>query len=225
MARYLLPLFFGVLGTVVLVSLGVWQVQRMGEKEAYLSDISARIGAVAADLPAKPDPVSDRFLAVRAAGQFTGEELHVLASTRDVGAVYRIVAAFETSDGRRVMVDRGWIKPPQKDVTRPKVDAMIEGNLHWPNEVDSYTPQNDLAANIWFARDVSVMADALGAEPVLIVLRETSENDPTVTPLPVDTSGIANDHLEYIVTWFGLAIVWVAMTLYYLHRLRKSEKA
>lgn len=225
MSRYILPLFFGILGTAVLVSLGTWQVQRLAWKEAILAEIDARFAAPAVAIPSEPDPERDRFLVVRASGTITQDELHVLASTRDAGAVYRVISAFESDDGRRLMLDRGWIKPPQKDDARPVVTASVTGNLHWPRETDSYTPENDREANIWFARDVDKMAEALNAQPVLIILRETSENDPSVTPLPVDSAGIPNDHLEYVLTWYGLAIVWVAMTLYYLRRLRKTKKA
>ena len=55
------------------------------------------------------------------------------------------------------------------------------------------------------------MAAALGTEPVLVVA--ASETGPGVTPLPVDTSGIPNNHLGYAVQWFGLALVWLAMSL------------
>jgi surfeit locus 1 family protein len=34
----------------------------------------------------------------------------------------------------------------------------------------------------------------------------------------VDTAGIPNDHLEYAVTWFALALVWLGMTAYFLRR-------
>ena len=223
--RYILPLFFGILGTVVLVSLGTWQVQRLTWKTGVLAEIDARIASDPVAVPVQPDPEKDRFLPVTARGTITNEELHVLASTRDVGAVYRVIAAFETEDGRRLLLDRGWIKTPRKNMARAPVEATIEGNLHWPDEIDSYTPENDLAGNIWFARDVDTMAAALATEPVLIVLRTTSENDPPVTPLPLDSAGIPNDHLEYVVTWYGLAIVWVIMTFYYLRRLRKTKKA
>lgn len=223
--RYILPLFFGILGTVVLVSLGTWQVQRLTWKTGVLAEIDARIASDPVAVPVQPDPEEDRFLPVTARGTITNEELHVLASTRDVGAVYRVIAAFEIEDGRRLLLDRGWIKTPQKNAARAPVEATIVGNLHWPDEIDNYTPDNDLAGNIWFARDVDTMAAALTTEPVLIVLRDTSENDPPVTPLPLDSAGIPNDHLEYVVTWYGLAIVWVIMTLYYLRRLRKTKKA
>ncbi|MEQ9693760.1 SURF1 family protein [Shimia sp. SDUM112013] len=225
MSRYILPLVFGIVGTAILVSLGNWQVRRLAEKEAYLAAIDARISDAPVALPADPDPVADRFLPVEVSGTLTSDEVHLLVSVKKVGAGYRIVSAFDTDEGRRIMVDRGFVPIPDKDAVRYVGPVTITGNLHWPDEVDSYTPENDVDGNIWFARDVPTMAAALGSEPVLVILREMSENDTSVTPLPVDSSGIPNDHLEYIVTWYGLAIVWVAMTLYYLRRLRKTKKA
>lgn len=225
MRKLILPLFFGILGTVVLVSLGTWQLQRMVWKEAVLDDIALRISSAPVNLPTQIDPENDQYLPVVAQGTFTTDELHLLASTRDVGAVYRIITAFETEDGRRIMVDRGWVKTQFKDVVRGPVGGAVVGNLQWPKERDSFTPQNDVDANIWFARDVPQMAAVLNAEPVLLVQREKLENSPTITPLPVDNVGIPNNHLEYVITWFGLAIVWVAMTLYYLLRMRKTKKA
>ena len=102
--------------------------------------------------------------------------------------------------------------------------VAVTGNLYWPDEVDSFTPENDLQANIWFARDVPALADALGTEPVMIIARTSSVSDPTVTPLPVDTSAIPNRHLEYLLTWYGLAITWVLMTLYFLRRRARQNK-
>ena len=224
MRRLILPLFFGIVGTAILLWLGTWQVQRLAWKESVLAEIDARFGAEPVELPRLPDPEQDRFLPVRATGLITDQELHVLASSRDTGAVYRIISAFETTDGRRVLLDRGWVRTPQKDATRPPVEAEVTGNLHWPDEIDSYTPENDLSKNIWFARDVATMAAALKTEEILIVARQTSETNPLVTPMPVTSTGIPNDHLQYAVTWYGLALVWVIMTLYYLRRMRTQKK-
>ncbi|CUH52863.1 SURF1 family protein [Shimia marina] len=226
MRRLILPLFFGILGTVVLVSLGTWQVQRLTWKQGVIADIEARISGVPVAVPAEPDPEQDRYRPVFATGTILDEELHFLASTKEAGAVYRIVAAFETETGRRIMADRGWIKTADKAAGgRAPVTTTITGNLHWPDERDSFTPPNDAAGNIWFARDVAEMAAALQTEPVLVIVRETTEEPRLVTPLPLDQAAIPNNHLEYVITWYGLAIVWVAMTLYYLRRMRKTKKA
>jgi surfeit locus 1 family protein len=218
-SRLLWPLIFGVLGTAVLVSLGVWQTQRLVWKEGILADIEARIQAEPVALPADPDPVSDRYLPVQADGLITDEEIQVLVSVKLRGAGYRVISAFET-EGRRILVDRGFIGLTDKDAARPAVMTTVLGNLHWPDEVDSFTPEPDLEAGIWFARDVPALAKALNTEPVLLIVRETSDGDQPVSPLPVDTSGIPNDHLEYAGTWFLLALVWVAMTFFYIRRAR-----
>lgn len=225
MSRLILPLVFGIVGTAILVSLGNWQVRRLAEKEAYLAAIEARINDAPVAVPAMPDPEADRFLPVTTTGTMTNEELHVLVSTKELGAGYRIISAFETETGRRLMIDRGFVAIEDKETSRVTGPMTIGGNLHWPVEIDSFTPENDVAGNIWFSRDVPTMAAALNAEPILVILRQSSVETPTLTPLPVDTSGIPNDHLEYIVTWYGLAIVWVFMTLYYLLRMRKTKKA
>lgn len=216
MRRLLFLLIFGVTGLGVLLTLGIWQVQRLSWKEALLADIDARIAAPPVALPADPDPQRDRYLPVAVSGRIGQGEVHVLVSVKQVGAGYRIIAPLTTDSGRRILLDRGFVPLVAKDAPRAIGPMRIVGNLHWPDEIDDYTPANDLAENIWFSRDVPTLAAHLDTEPVMIVAR--APTDPDVTPLPVDSAGIPNDHLQYAVTWFGLAVVWVAMTLYFLIR-------
>ena len=159
-----------------------------------------------------------------ATGTVTSDEIHVLVSQKRIGAGYRIISAFETSKGRRILLDRGFIKVDQKSATRPIGIAEITGNLHWPSETGGSIPEPDLKAEIWFARDVPAMAAFLKTEPILIVARETSFEDDPVSPLPVDTAGIPNDHLQYAGTWFSLAVIWLIMTLAFLWRARGVQK-
>ena len=63
----------------------------------------------------------------------------------------------------------------------------------------------------------------LGTEPVLLVLRTTSQVDTPVMPLPVDTAGIPNDHLQYAITWFALAVVWLGMTAVMILRITRRK--
>jgi surfeit locus 1 family protein len=56
---------------------------------------------------------------------------------------------------------------------------------------------------------------------VLIVARSADPADPAVTPLPLDTASIPNDHLQYAVTWFSLAAVWAGMTALFVWRIRR----
>lgn len=221
--RYIFPILLGLIGAGILVSLGVWQLHRLQWKEAMLADITRRIAAAPVPLPVHPDPSRDEYLAVAVPGEVQPPELHVLTSDSDSGPGYRVISAFVTSDGRRVLVDRGFVVEANADIPRAAFATTLVGNLQWPNETDSFTPAPDLKGNVWFARDVAKMAAALKTEPVLIVEKAAPGESATITPIPVDTSGIRNEHLNYAITWFSLAFCWLGMTGLLLWRIRRKQ--
>ncbi len=306
MTRIMLAAGFAAAGLALLIGLGLWQVQRLGWKQAILADIAARIVAAPVALPADPDPVAHRYLPVAATGRVTGAALRVLISLPQTGAGYRIIAPFDigapsplatlgavrqpagdlrramiapldgagpsdagaasgpgragaanvgttisneadagggsgaarmgsavpiTADigadpspdgGRRIMIDLGYV--PVADAYRiPSQPIAVTGNLHWPDEVDGFTPDADVAGNIWFARDVPAMAAALGTAPVLLVARTVTPDAGTV-PLPVTTAGIPNDHLNYAITWFALGAIWTVMATVLLLRMIRARR-
>ncbi|MBY6048137.1 SURF1 family protein [Vannielia litorea] len=216
--RYLFPAILGICGIAILVSLGTWQLRRLAWKEAMLAEIDARITATPVAVPAAPDPEADRYLLVEAEGDLGGEGLMVLASIKQVGAIHRFITTLTTLEGRVLLVDLGYRRIVSADASVPEGAVRLTGNLHWPEEIDSYTPAPD--GTLWFARDVPAMAEALGAEPVLIVTRDVTPGS-SITPLPVSSAGIPNDHLEYALTWFGLALVWLGMTLFLMWRIKR----
>lgn len=214
--RVLVPLLFGLLGFAVLVSLGVWQLQRLAWKEGTIARIESRIGADPVALPAAPDPEADDFLPVTLTGTVAGAPLRVLGAWRG-GTGYRIVAPVE-SEGRRLLVDLGIVPLEAAPLDLPASELVIEGNLAWPDETNSSTPGPD--GDTWFARDVAAMAEALGTAPLLVVARSVAPQVAPV-PAPVGTEGIPNSHLGYAIQWFGLAAVWAGMTVFLLWRIRR----
>ncbi|OIQ27478.1 MAG: cytochrome oxidase biogenesis protein Surf1, facilitates heme A insertion [Alphaproteobacteria bacterium MedPE-SWcel] len=220
MGRVIFLCLIGGLGAAMLLSLGIWQLQRLAWKRDILATIEHRIAADPVALPSTPDPEADKYRPVRVTGQYDPAEIHVLTSVKDLGPGYRIIAAFVTETGRRIMVDRGFVKSRDRETRRPLGQAELIGNLHWPDEVDGYTPAPEIDANIWYARDVPHMAEVLATEPLLVVLRGASDDASAPRVLPVSTRTIANDHLQYAITWFSLALIWVTMTATFLLRTR-----
>lgn len=219
--RYLFPLIAGLGGAAVLVALGQWQLERLAWKESVLAEIDARIGAVPVALPEMPDPARDLYLPVEVTGQTGARELHVLVSQRRQGAGFRIITAFETEAGRRILLDRGFVPDEAKGASRPPASLTVTGNLHWPEDRDRFTPANDAAANYWFARDVDEMSAALNTEPILLIVGETIPPQSGIAPLPVGPEGIPNNHLGYAIQWFGMAAVWLGMTGLFIRRISR----
>tara|TARA_R110002124_G_scaffold10311_1_gene51595 strand:- start:98 stop:769 length:672 start_codon:yes stop_codon:yes gene_type:complete len=220
MKRYVFALVLGLVGCAILISLGVWQLQRMNVKLAAIAEIDSRISSPPVPVPLAPDAKRDKYLAVQASGLLQDQALRIYTSRTNEGAGYRIIQVFET-DGRRLMVDRGFLPiEAHSDVAGP-VAVDITGNLHWPDETSSWTPAPDIGRNRWFARDVATMAAALGTEPVLIIARTLDPDTFTARPIPVSSADVPNNHLEYVITWFSLALVWAGMTVYLLWRIKR----
>lgn len=222
MGRAIFAIAIGIGGIAILLALGTWQVQRLAEKRSYLDTISQKIADAPVDLSAVAE-APERYTPVRLRGRFTQGHIRVLASRKSIGPVYRILRPFEALDVGRIVVDTGWIRDGIEVAPVPAGEMTLIGNLDAPNEIDGFTPEPDLESNIWFARDVPALAVALDARAIMVVLREKSETDLGVTPWPVDTAGIPNDHLQYAITWFSLALIWGAMTLYFLMRNTRSR--
>ena len=138
----------------------------------------------------------------------TGDELHVLVARQGSGAGYRLISArSRPTAAAAIMVDRGFV-PAEGEGCRARRRGLprVTGNLHWPEETDGFTPAPDRDRNIWFARDVAAMADALGTEPVLVVARAADGRaGGAITRCRWTPRGIPNDHLQYAITWFSLA--------------------
>ena len=223
MLRLIFPLVLGLGGAAILIGLGSWQLQRLDWKLEVLAQIEARISGNPEPLPDAPEAGRDQYQPVIVRGDLTGEGLYVLVSRKQIGPGYRVVQVLDLG-GRRILIDRGFLRDRDKPSHGFATGALrVSGNLLWPVEVDGYTPPPDLARNLWFARDLPAMAQALGAEPVLVVEWGSDPADPLVAPMPVDTAHIPNDHLQYAITWFLLALVWLGMTGLLVWRIWRKD--
>ena len=222
MKRYLFPAILGIVGCAILINLGLWQLHRLDWKEGMLAQIQSQIDAPAVPLPAEVDP-SMKYMPVTVSGTTTGDEIDVLSGTKEQGGGYQIVSRFITDDGRAIMVDRGFVPQEDRHAERPPTRLTIRGNLHWPDEKGSSTPDPNLTENIWFARDVPAMAAQLDTQPILVVASFVEGDAQGVEPIPVAIEGIPNNHLSYAVQWFLIAATWAGMTVALIWRIRQRQ--
>ncbi|HEY3697578.1 SURF1 family protein [Phenylobacterium sp.] len=220
----------------ILCGLGTWQLKRLAWKEALLARIAALQGAA----PQAAAPVLERAAGGRDA-DFTRVTLDCpglptapfleLYAVRDGEAGARLISACAVQTGRygSVLVDRGFIadsisaRPPVTPGDR--ASFTLTGVLRRPDKPTFVTPPNEPAANHWYSRDAPAMARALGvrAPAPLMLMAETSSNPgwKALVPAPLPPE-IPNRHLEYALTWFGLAGALLAVYAAMLWRRWKA---
>jgi surfeit locus 1 family protein len=207
------------LALVLLIALGVWQLQRLKWKEGLLAHIAALQHAPTRPLEPELDALAHgrdvdfTRVAITCPGLASAPFLQLYA-LKDGQAGFRLISAcpVDSDRYRTVLVDRGFV--PDDVAARPPVDradkapVAVTGILRAPDKASFVTPKNRPDANRWFSRDVPAMARALQApQPAPVFLfAETSSNPrfAALTPAPLPTN-IPNRHLEYALTWFGLA--------------------
>lgn len=207
---------FGLIGAAALAGLGVWQTQRMIEKQTVIDQMATRLDRAPQQIDGDETAERDNFTPAVAVGRFVsvGRQARFITSLRPFGPGHRVIAAFEIENGPRILVDRGFV-PQMQPIPAPPFDQRtLRGVLHWPNERSAFTPDANLDAMMWFARDVPEMAAAFGAAPVMLVLTDPAAHAdarwPTPAPVTIDVS---NNHLSYAITWFSVSAIWIAMTV------------
>ncbi|MEM9723980.1 MAG: SURF1 family protein [Pseudomonadota bacterium] len=216
---------FGAGGLAALLWLGFWQLDRLEWKRGLIAEMEARAAGPALALSGEETAGPHEHRAAQATGRYdpTVPQVRYLTSIKGVGPGFRLIAAFELENGRRVLVDRGFA--PEQAAPRggetpalPSGPQTLTGRLRWPSEISAFTPEPNRTDFVWFARDVPSLAAALDTAPVLLVLTPENaarggEAAPTwPKPAPVGVE-LPNNHLGYAVTWFAMAVIWLAMSL------------
>lgn len=235
MRRLAAPLLLGVAGTATLIALCLWQLDRLDWKLGLIERLDARLSAAPGALPDRPTAETHEFLRVAVTGRFPGEDgTHghpdaPLLATLDKAAGYRIIQPFETEDGRRIMVSRGWVPLEVKneggravrEIPAPQGSVTLVGALRFPD--DPQSPAFGERDNVWIARDLAVYERVFDVEPVLLVAETPTPGPRTPSPVPQPlTVDLRNPHLGYAITWGLLAAVWATMsTGWAVSRLRR----
>ncbi|MCR4282012.1 MAG: SURF1 family protein [Bauldia sp.] len=223
----LLPAVATLAALAVLLSLGVWQLQRLAWKEGLIAQVNVRIAAppVAAPGPAEwpaLDLAALEYLRVAVTGTFADDKeayvVHTLTEPKGKfgGIGYLVMTPLTTADGWTVYVNRGFVPrdrkyPDARPAGAVAGETTVNGLLRAPRQRSWVTPGDDVAGNAWFSRDPKLYASAYGApSPDVAPYIIDADSDPSLPGgLPQGGETVVdfpNSHLGYAITWFGLAL-------------------
>ena len=224
------------LAFAVLVGLGTWQMQRRAWKLGLIERIEVRthdepISLTSAKEHWKRDGDVEYYRVVLV-GRFRHDEERHLYTVEEGKPGWRILTPLETSGGDVVLVDRGYVPEELKDPAargQGQIPGTVElvGRAGEPVAPGWFVPAGDAARNQWFARDVAGMAASLPADVagrvVPFMLEAEAEPVPGGWPRGGMTRlAIPNRHLEYALTWYGLALT-LLIVAFFLARSRARE--
>jgi len=228
----LFPALFTIAVVLVCGGLGTWQLQRLEWKRSLIAQREAAVAAAPVDPPRTLwDARALEFHRVVAEGVFRHDkEIFLNAIGPKGGAGFDVLTPLREAAGRVVFVNRGFVRTELKDpakraAAQPAATVRVAGLLRLPPErkPNWFVPDNRPDRNDWFWVDLAAMAAADGLADVAPFYIEAN-----ATPNPggwpkggVTPLALPNDHLQYAITWFSLAVA--AIVIYLLSQRRGAR--
>ncbi|MDQ0456418.1 SURF1 family protein [Rhizobium paknamense] len=218
---------FLILATAVFVSLGIWQVERLGWKEDLIARVDARVHAEPVPAPGVQDwprinAGDDEYRHVQLSGQFDHSKETLVYASTVLGPGYWVLTPLE-SGGQITLINRGFVPLDRKDPSTRKA-GQIEGTVQVTGLLRIAEPKgtllrsNDVAADRWYSRDVQAIAAkrGLAAGRVAPYFIDADRSD---IPGGYPVGGLTqvqfpNHHLQYALTWFAMAIMSIGFLVF-----------
>lgn len=229
------PTVASLLALALLLSLGTWQMQRWAWKNDLTARVKARVTAAPVPLPPQAewpnmDLAANEYRPFSVRGTFDHEaEFHAFTSVDDPkgkrgGPGYWVLTPLALDGGGTVLINRGFVPPDAKDPGQRTAGAVqgeveITGLLRLTVPPRYFVPEPDLAKNIWFSRDVDAMAASRNINDMSPFFIDAAQSAPGGLPQGGETRLVfRNNHLDYAMTWYGLALVLIGFYFAFHHQ-------
>jgi len=243
----MVPILIVALGLMVLIGLGTWQIERKAWKEALIATLTQRL-----DAEPQPLPPAARWAALeRSAYEFARVKFRAEfllgadprkrearlytggSALRDDIKVpgYFVFASARLADGSVVVVNRGYVAsvhptsatPP---AALPPAPVDVIGVIRFAERPGWFDQTYNAVDDLWFVRDHAAMAarNGWGAVAPFYVDMEASAPPGGIPRAGRITVKLRNDHLQYALTWYGLAAVLLIVFTVWVRGRRSPAK-
>ncbi|MFC3053464.1 SURF1 family protein [Kordiimonas pumila] len=217
-----------VIALVLLALLGTWQAGKVGPKTALLAKIQTNMTTSPEQLPVNiREPKKLAYRHMLFTGERIAEPIRVFGTNQRGESGYNLYAPVRRDTGKIVIVNFGWIPLSMKATPSLPMDRLLYAGVVLENGASgSMTPANNPAENIWYTSEVNEIAAYFGfAEGDYYEIRffrdhvDSDGGYPLGGQVRVD---IPNNHFQYALTWYGLALALIGV--YVVFGLKRAKE-
>jgi surfeit locus 1 family protein len=227
------PTVFTVPAVLLMLGLGVWQVERLQWKTALIAERTERVGGGPIALPGPDASLADaEYHRVVVAGAFRHDrEILLGARSFNGNPGYHVITPFQLDGGRVLLVDRGWI-PLERKASGKRAQGQVAGHVQLDAVIrlngkqNWLVPDNRPDIDFFFWIDLPAMAKFAGLPnaETRFYLEAGPARNPGGFPIGGQTRiDLPNDHLQYAITWFALAAALIVIYVLYHRGLARDE--
>ncbi|CAF0871163.1 unnamed protein product [Brachionus calyciflorus] len=212
---------------IVTFGIGIWQIKRRNDKINLIESFKNRMKT---DINELPEDIKDydsflkenEYKPFKVKGYFLNSNEILLTPRNDITSSIKLSGAYVITPfvlsnnlNKIILVNRGYVPYTYFSLasrldTQTENEVELVGILRSNEPSCKFTPINK-PPNEWHHRNIKEISEFLKTEPIFLDAVKTSK-----LPIGGQTEvDLKNDHMSYILTWFGVSsvsiIVWLRL--------------
>jgi surfeit locus 1 family protein len=196
----------------IVLSLGTWQVFRLNSKNQLISDLENNLKRNSIDFNVDIDKEYTKVLLKKKNLKSKIFLYHL--NKGEIG--FKVIVPYEVNSSLVVLVDKGWIRKDKINSIKNSLlnDDIIEGYTKKIREKKLFTPKNNIKEDFLYSVEIDNLKKSLNKNIYPLLIIQTSKTKKDIVPNDYHV-GLSNNHLQYAITWYGLALFTIIFFLYY----------
>ena len=195
-----------------ILSLGTWQVYRLYLKNNLISDLEKNLKTSSINFNVDIDKEYTKIL-------FKKKDLNtkIFLYHLNKGEIgFKVIVPYEINSSLLVLVDKGWIRKDKINLIKNTLfnDDIIEGYTKKIREKNLFTPNNNIKEDFLYSVEIDNLKKSLNKNIYPLLIIQTSKTNKDIIPNDYEVR-LPNNHLQYALTWYGLALFTIIFFLYY----------
>ena len=192
--------------------MGTWQVYRLYLKNNLISDLQKNLKTSSINFNVDIDKEYTKIL-------FKKKDLNtkIFLYHLNKGEIgFKVIVPYEINSSLLVLVDKGWIRKDKINLIKNTLfnDDIIEGYTRKIREKNLFTPNNNIKEDFLYSVEIDNLKKSLNKNIYPLLIIQTSKTNKDIIPNDYEVR-LPNNHLQYAITWYGLALFTIIFFLYY----------
>ncbi len=196
----------------IVLSLGTWQVFRLYSKSKLISDLENNLKRSSIDFNVDVDKEYTKVLLKKK--NLNSKIFLYHLNKGEIG--FKVIIPYEVNSSLLVLVDKGWIRKDKINLIKNSLfnDDIIEGYTKKIREKKLFTPKNNVKEDFLYSVEIDNLKKSLNKNIYPLLIVQISKTKKDIIPNDYRVS-LSNNHLQYAITWYGLALFTIIFFLYY----------
>ena len=198
--------------TFIVLCLGTWQIIRLYSKNDLIINLENNLKKSSVSFN---ESINEEYIKVSLNKKNLDSKLFLYYLHKgEIG--FKVIIPYEVNDSQVVLVDKGWVKKDKINLLKKTLfsNEVVEGYTKKIQKKNLFTPDNNIKEDFLYSVEIVSLQKSLNKNIYPLLIVQTSKTNKDIIPNNYEIR-LSNNHLQYAITWYALALVTIIFFLFY----------